>query len=156
VPAPVGNETTYSANSSQQSVAPSIVPPHAGDVILGSGTSSQSQQMSMIIPTLPYHLRHASPSGSNEQSDAPECSVIEPDSIDSLMVNVSCRKGKVERNFILADVDIKDIHTLTDLRFYLAHQLPIRAVGSVGYVVKGRKKSASTQMMNFKSLLILP
>ena len=60
--------------------------------------------MSMIIPTLPYHLRHASP-GSNEQSDAPECSVIEPDSIDSLMVKVSCRKGKVERNFILADVD---------------------------------------------------
>lgn len=112
--------------------------------------------MSMIMPTLPYYLRHASPSGSNEQSDAPECSVSEPDLTDSLMVNVSCRKGKVERNFILTEVDNKDICTLKDLRFYLAHQLPIRAVGSVGYVVKGRKKGASTQMMNFKSLLILP
>ena len=139
MPAPVGNETTYSANSTQQSVELPIVPPHAGDVTPGSGTSSQSQQMSMIIPTLPYHFRHASPSGSNA-SDAPEYSVSEPDSIDSLMVKVSCRKEKVERNFILAEVDIKDIRTLKDLRFYLAHQLPIRALGSVGYVVKGRKK----------------
>ena len=56
------------------------------------------------------------------------------------MVKVSCRKGKVARNFVLTEVDIKDIRTLKDLKFYLAHQLPIRAVGSVGYVVKGRKK----------------
>ena len=87
------------------------MPTHAGDVTLGRGTSFQSLQMSVIIPTLPYHFRHASPSGSNEQNNVPECSVSEPDSIDSLMVKVSCRKGKVERNFVLTEVDIKDIRT---------------------------------------------
>ena len=56
------------------------------------------------------------------------------------MVKVSCRKGKVERNFVLTEIDIKDIRTVKDLKFYLTHQLPIRAVGSVGHVVKGRKK----------------
>lgn len=67
-------------------------------------------------------------------------SVGEPDSIDNLMVKVSCRKAKIERNFVLPEVNIKDISSLKDLRFYLAHQLPIQAIGSIGYVVKGRQK----------------
>ena len=37
-------------------------------------------------------------------------------------------------------MDIHDINTLKDLKVYLTHKLTIREIGSVGYVVRGRKK----------------
>ena len=120
-----------------------IVLPHGGDATPGSVSStqlSQSEEMSVIIPSLPYKVSHVAPNVSTEQSDATNCIVSEPGSISKLMVKVSCRKDKSEKYFVLPEVDCKDIGTLKDLKFYLAHRLPIHSVGSVGYIVKGRKK----------------
>ena len=51
-----------------------------------------------------------------------------PDVIDNFTVKVSCRKDKIERNFLLPEMDIHDISTLKDLKFYLTHKLPIREI----------------------------
>ena len=142
VPSRVGDADHYSA-SSQQSAEPSIIlPPYAGDATPSSLETQQSAEFSRIIPTLPYHVSHVAPSIdiSTEQGDATISSIHEPDSIDNLLIKASCRKDKIERNFILPEVEIGDISTLKDLKFYLARKLPIRAVGGVGYIVKGRQK----------------
>ena len=55
-------------------------------------------------------------------------------------MKVSCRKDKTERNFLLPEMNIHDISTLEDRKIYLAHKLPIREIGSVGCIVRGRKK----------------
>ena len=121
------NLITASPLQPQQSVeqSQSIVGPNP------VGTSlphpQQSLEQSISISTLP------NPSGSTEQSI-----VSEPGVIQNLTVKFSCRRDKMERNFLLPEVD--DIQTIKDLKFYLVHNLPIREIGSVGYLVKGRKK----------------
>ena len=105
--------------------------------IAESPPSQQSVEMSMIIPTLPYRVTSGP---GTEQSGTSMESSSGPDVIDNLTVKVSCRKDKTERNFILPEVAIHDISTLKDLKFYLTHKLPIGEIGSVGYVVRGRKK----------------
>ena len=66
-----------------------------------------------------------------------------------------CRKDKIEQNFILPDVDIKDISTLKDLKFYLARKLLIRAVGGVGYIVKERQKVCFPTDGELQKLIII-
>ena len=123
------NLITASPLQPQQSVeqSQSIVGPNP------VGTSppqpQQSVEQSISISTLP------NPSGSTEQS-----SINEPSVIQNLTVKFSCRRDKIERNFLLPEVDVDDIQTVKDLKFYLVHNLPIREIGSVGYLVKGRKK----------------
>lgn len=127
--------------SSRESMEePGTLPSQTGDMtscIAESLPSQQSVEMSMIVPTLPYQV---TPGPGTEQSGATMESGSGPDVIDNLTVKVSCRKDKSERNFLLPEVDIHDISTLKDLKFYLTHKLPIREIGSVGYVVRGRKK----------------
>ena len=123
------NLITASPLQPQQSVdqSQSIVGPNP------VGTSppqpQQSVEQSISISTL------IKPSGSTEQS-----SINEPGVIQNLTVKFSCRRDKIERNFLLLEVDVDDIQTIKDLKFYLVHNLPIREIGSVGYFIKGRKK----------------
>ena len=91
----------------------------------------------MIIPTLPYQV---TPGPGIEQTGATMESGSGPEVIDNLTVKVSCRKDQTEKDFLLPEVDIHDILMLKDLHFYVTHKLPIRKIGGVGYVVRGRKK----------------
>ena len=96
------NLITASPLQPQQSVeqSQSIVgtsPPHP----------QQSVEQYISISTLP------NPSGSTEQSI-----VSEPGVIQNLTVKFSCRRDKMERNFLLPEVDVDDIQTIKDLKFY--------------------------------------
>lgn len=63
-----------------------------------------------------------------------------PRVMQSLTIEFSCRKDKLEKNFILPEVDIDGIQSIEDLKFYLMHNLPVLEVGGIGYILKGRKK----------------
>ena len=70
------------------------------------GTSPQSLEHYISISTLP------NPSGSTEQS-----SINKPGVIQNLTVKFSSRRDKIERNFLLPEVDVDDIQTIKDLKF---------------------------------------
>ena len=106
----------------------------------------------MIIPTLPYQV---TPVPGIEQSGATMESGSGPDVIDTLIVKESCKKDKTERNFLLPEVDIHDISTLKDLKFYLTHKLPIRKKAVLGTLLEEARRCGFTPTVSFKSLSIL-
>ena len=56
------------------------------------------------------------------------------------MVKVICHRSKEERNFLLNEVDVDDISTIKDLKFFCERKLPAKNVAHVGYIMKGRIK----------------
>ena len=123
------NLITASPLQPQQSVEQSQLIVGPNPVGTSPPQPQQSVEQSIRVSTLPK------PSGSTEQS-----SISKPGVIQNLTVKFSCRRDKMERNFLLPEVDIDDIQTIEVLKFYLIHNLPIREIGSVSYLVKGRKK----------------
>lgn len=96
-----------------------------------------SYELSPIIPTQPYAVPAEHHSAQEDTSKAANTAPVQP--LD-IMVKVSCRKSKQDKMFALSDVDVKDIESIRDLKFYLARKIPVRSISTVGYLVKGRKK----------------
>ena len=103
----------------------------------------------MIISTLPYQV---TPVPAIEQSGATLESGSGPNVIDNLTVKESCRKDETERNFLLPEVNIHDISTLKDLKFYLTHKLPIRKKAVLGTLSEEERRYGFTPTVSFKSL----
>ena len=114
--------------------------------ILSTQEQNQPTQ-SPIIGTQPLpSMQTAMCSDSEVQPTQPIVSFLDDDMplqdkmINRILVKVSCRKTKSEKNFFLNDVEEDDIATLRDLKLYCRRKLPIKEVVNIGYVMKGRLK----------------
>ena len=74
--------------------------------------------------------------------------------IPHIIVKVSCRKSKEERNFILNDAEEENIATLKDLKFYYLRNLPVSEVVNVGCILKGRMKVPLKTNEKLKNLIV--
>ena len=119
------NLITASPLQPQQSVEQSQLIVGPNPVGTSPPQPRQSVEQSIRVSTLP------NPSGSTEQS-----SISEPGVIQNLTVKFSCRRDKMERNFLLPEVDIDDIRTIEVLG---------RRVG---------RRCGSTLIVNFRSSLV--
>ena len=141
------NATPRSACSSQspQSVeSTTIVLPHGGDATPGSVNSTQlaqSEEMSVIIPSLPYQVSHVAPNVSTEQSDATNCIVSEPGSISNLMVKMSCRKDKKQKEFCFARGRLQRHRHTERFEILLSTQVAHTFSGERGIHCEGKEES---------------
>ena len=127
--------------------------------ILSTQEQSQSTQSPIIVtpPGYPYPCNNSALNIDYEaQPTQPESSCLsdvlpQENIIDRILVKVSCRRTKTEKNFLLNDVE-DDIATLRDLKLYCRRKLPIKEVVNVGYVMKGRLKiclKTDTELRDF-------
>ena len=140
---------TPDVNVSINSLVESIISTGSGSPSLKPVSSS-----SPIIETPPY----CNPviGGSKETSQLGTDSPLSfpTNVIPRIIVKVSCRKSKEERNFILNDVEEENIATLKDLKFYCLRNLPVSEVVNVGYILKGRMKVSLKTDEELKNLIV--